>query len=83
MPAAGALRSGRGERRARSRSDDRTDAGPVNQVSVEALLALPATWFNAEAMLHRLWGHARVGDYRKQEWAAFHALLMRVRAREA
>lgn len=41
------------------------------------------TWDNAEAFLHRLWGQARHREYRKPEWAAFHALFQRLRAASA
>lgn len=55
--------------------------GPGTDVRIELLLALPATWFNLEAFMHRLWGQAKAGRYSKQEWSAFHELLKRVRAR--
>lgn len=52
-------------------------------VTTEQLLALPATWFNLEAVIHHLWGESRCGRYNKQKWAAGHSLMKRVRDREA
>jgi hypothetical protein len=59
----------------------REPGAPRGDVTIDQLLALSATWFNLEAFMHRLWGQARAGTYSKQEWAAFHQLLQRVRAR--
>ena len=44
-----------------------------------ALWHLAPTWSNAELLLHRLWGQARDGEYRKDEWGAFQSLMTRLR----
>jgi hypothetical protein len=54
------------------------DAEPRRSLNL-SLWNLEPTWPNAEMLLHRLWGQASVGDYRKDEWSAYLSLVQRLR----
>lgn len=55
-----------------------SSAQTANVINI-GLWGLRPTWDNAEQLLHRLWGQAKSGEYRKDEWAAFQSLLTRLR----
>jgi hypothetical protein len=49
------------------------------EVELAELERLPHTWDNLERIFHRLWGQARVTEYRKREWAVAQAMLQTLR----
>lgn len=53
----------------------------LGDVSVEAILALPATWGNVRAVFHHMWGLSKEGTYDKRKWSAYASLLERFHAR--